>query len=103
MAASLMWAVIPEGSMHGLSSDLMPGADFRWKARGLRSVLGNWRIGRNRPGIRHRRRRVCFNRPERAVIIQEFVEHPLDRGLGFIRTGVAHVVVLERGAHDGNA
>ena len=37
------------------------------------------------------------------VVVEEFVEHALDRGLCLVRTGVAHVVVLEAGLHDRDA
>src|SRR5579863_2488314 len=66
----------------------------------LSSVLGNRGEGCNRPRIGHRRR--LLHGAERAIVVEEFVEHPLDRRLGFIRAGIAHVVVLKSGANNGN-
>src|SRR5712692_7949898 len=65
----------------------------------LGSVL-NRRVERNRPRIGQRRRRL--DRLERAVVIEEFVEHALDRFLCRVRTGIAHVVVLEAGTDHRN-
>src|SRR5215472_8245104 len=36
-------------------------------------------------------------------LVEELVQHALDRGLGFLRSGVAHVIVLEGSVDDGDA
>jgi hypothetical protein len=68
---------------------------------------GLWRIDRDErrhgAGIGHQRRRLCHDRPERAFVIDEFVEHAPDRFLCGIGTGIAHVVVLEVSADHRNA
>src|SRR5258708_1464596 len=45
---------------------------------------------------------ACLDRLLRALVIEEFVEHALDRCLCLVRTGIAHVVVLVAGLHNGN-
>src|SRR5674476_392257 len=60
-------------------------------------------IGSNRTGIGHQRRRVCNDRPERAFVIEEFVEHALDRRFGVVGTAIAHVGVLVAGLYDRDA
>src|SRR5579859_2353319 len=50
--------------------------------------------------------RAGFDRLNVARVVrlgEELVQHALDRGLGHLRSGVAHVIVLEVGAHDGDA
>ena len=64
------------------------------------AALGEFCAGhvqRDRPGSVGSSAPWC--RPaQRAVgIVEEFVEHGLDRRLGLVRTGVAHVVMLEAG------
>jgi hypothetical protein len=66
-------------------------------ARSLRHV------GRNRPRIDQWRWRLGLYRLERALVDEEFVEHALDRCLGLIGTGIAHVVMLEAGLYDRNS
>jgi len=56
-------------------------------------------VGRNRPGIGHRRRRFCDDRPELAFVIEEFVEHALDRRFDVVGTAIAHVGVLVAGLY----
>jgi hypothetical protein len=59
-------------------------------------------VGRNRPGIVHQRRLFCDDRPERAFVIEEFVEHALDRrfDVDVVGTAIANVSVSERGRRD---
>src|ERR1700681_2616763 len=66
------------------------------------SVL-DWGVECNRPRIGQWRRRLCLDRLQRAVVDKEFIKHVLDRCLGLIRTGIAHVVMLETGINDGNS
>src|ERR1700761_6639327 len=63
------------------------------KRRRRPSVLDR-RVERNRPrhGFRRDRRR--------GVVVEEFVEHPFDRGLRLFRPGIAHIVMLEAGLDD---
>ena len=57
----------------------------------------------NRPGVSHQRQRVCNDRLERALVIEEFVEHALDRRFDVVGTAIAHVGVLVAGLYDRNA
>src|SRR6516225_6847168 len=89
-----MWAAIPSSSMQGVGVFRQP---HRERAAFL-SVVGKRCEGCNRSGIGHSRRcrrRLGWRRPQRTFILEELVEHALDRGLGLIRSGIAHVVVLE--------
>src|SRR6202163_3290005 len=63
---------------------LVSGERGRWSV----PRRGNRSIWRNRAGIGHHGR-GCLDRLERAVIIEEFVEHALDRCLRLVRTGIA--------------
>src|ERR1700704_1972040 len=99
MAASLMWAGTGVRSMcarHAWRGGPGPGPT-------LPSVLDR-RVERDGPRLGHQRRRLGgIDGLERAVVIEEFVEHALDRRLGFVRAGVAHVVMLEPGLNNRNA
>src|SRR5450432_2282923 len=104
MAASLMWAATRERSMRGGFADSGQTGRrccFSIGARCRRSVL-DWCIQRNRSRLRDLRR-IALDRFERAVVVEEFVEHALDRVLDRIRTAVAHVGVLVAGLHDRDA
>src|SRR5713226_149321 len=72
------------------------------RGRCRRSVL-DWPVERNRARIDHWRRRLGLDRLERTVVDEEFVKHVLDRRLGLIGTGIAHVVMLETGIDDRNS
>src|SRR6266581_2948301 len=96
-----MWAVIRERSMLGECAD-----PSRARRVGISisatSVLG-WPVERNRARIGQFRWRLGFDRFERALVDQEFVKHILDRRLGLIGTGIAHVIMLETSIDDGNS
>src|SRR5256885_8368328 len=66
------------------------------------SVL-SWPVERNRARIGQCRWRLGLDRLERALVDEEFVKHVLDRCLGRIGTGIAHVVMLEAGMDDRNS
>src|ERR1035437_10334466 len=51
----------------------------------------------------HQRRRFRPDRPERAFVIEEFVEHALDCRFDVAGTAIAHVGVLVAGLYDRNA
>src|SRR6266849_8021332 len=68
-----------------------------------RSSVLDRHVGRNRPRIDQWRWRLGLDRTQRAVVIQEFVENALDRCLCPVRTGIAHVVMLDAGLYDRNA
>ena len=104
IAASLMWAVIAGAvnAQERLACDREVD-DGQFEVAGRLGQSGDRRVGRNRPGIGHQRRRLGVDRLQRAVVVEEFVEHVLDRCLGLVRTGIAHVVVLEAGTHDRDA
>src|SRR5450432_617169 len=98
MAASLMWAATRERSMRGGFADSGQTGRrccFSIGARCRRSVL-DWCIQRNRSRLRDLRR-MALDRFERAVVVEEFVEHALDRVLDRIRTAVPHVGVRVAG------
>src|SRR3984893_13697145 len=69
------------------------------RGKRLPSVLDR-RVERNRPRVGHDRRGFCIDRLERAVVGDELVEHVLDRYLGLVGTGIAHVVMPEAGVDD---
>src|SRR6266478_1108947 len=46
---------------------------------------------------------VGLDRPERAVVVEKFIQHALDRRLNVIGTAIAHIGMLITGLHDRNA
>src|SRR6185437_16889152 len=70
----------------------------RGRSRRKPSVLDR-RIERDRAGL-GRLRYVGPDRRERAVVLDERVEHALDRGLDLVGAAIAHFGVLESGLHD---
>src|SRR5882757_769769 len=75
---------------------------------GSKRVMPRWsvfdrRVERNWPRLGHRWRRFCPNRLERAVVVEELIEHALDRRFDVVGTAIAHVGVLVAGLYHRNA
>src|ERR1700730_18661717 len=96
----------PDIGAHQITASLNAADEGRLMRQGvLLGVLRGRHKNRNRSGIDDRILCLYFDGCNVGVVggVEELVEHALDRGLVLLRSGVAHVVVLERRVHDGDA
>src|SRR3979490_2006047 len=100
-----MWAGIPLRSMRDRSVG-RKGAGRSWgrSVAAMPASVLDRRIKRDRARFGQNLRRTGIDRSDIAVsVIEEFVEHALDRRLDVVRSAIAHVDMLIAGIDDRDA